>query len=158
MLPRKQRRHINNDDLIESIDRVGLKLVDCLSIAESALDTFVQRRPPSDLDLSEAAWETPRVAALPFGLTNIVVTFQDALRGKFADQVGDVHPLADQIADQPPPAVNMIHVGRRSGASLQTIPEENPDSESQGSTETLAETTTEQLPLPPFPWGPNLQR
>ena len=40
-LPRYQRRHINNDDLIESIDRVGLKLVDCLSIAESALDTFV---------------------------------------------------------------------------------------------------------------------
>jgi len=40
-LPLYQRRHINNDDLIESIDRVGLKLVDCLSIAESALDTFV---------------------------------------------------------------------------------------------------------------------
>ena len=41
-LPRYQRRHVNNDDLIESIDRVGLKLADCLSIAESALDTLVQ--------------------------------------------------------------------------------------------------------------------
>ena len=41
-LPRYQRRHINNEDLIESIDRVGLKLVDCLSVAESALHTFVQ--------------------------------------------------------------------------------------------------------------------
>ena len=44
----------------------------------------------------------------------------------------------------------MLHVVRRSGASLQTISEENPGSESQGSMETLAETFTEQLPLPPF--------
>ena len=42
-LPRYQRRQINNDDLIESIGRVGLKLADCLSITESALDTLVQR-------------------------------------------------------------------------------------------------------------------
>ena len=40
-LPRYQTRQINNDDLIASIDRVGLKLADCLSIAESALDTLV---------------------------------------------------------------------------------------------------------------------
>ena len=40
-LPRYQRRQINNDDLIASIDQVGLKLADCLSIAESALDTLV---------------------------------------------------------------------------------------------------------------------
>ena len=40
-LARYQRRHINNNDLIESIDRVGLKLADCLSIAESTLDTLV---------------------------------------------------------------------------------------------------------------------
>ena len=84
-LPRYQRRQINNDDLIESIDRVGLKLVDCLSVTESALDTLVQRRPPSDLILSEAAWQTTEVMALPFGLTNIAATYQDALRGKFTD-------------------------------------------------------------------------
>ena len=54
-LPRYQRRQINNDDLIASINRVGLKLADCLSITESALDTLVQCRPPFDLDLSEAA-------------------------------------------------------------------------------------------------------
>ena len=47
----------------------------------------------------------------------------------------------------------MLHVGRRPGASLQTILEENPDFESQGSTETIAETTTELLPLPPFHGG-----
>ena len=47
----------------------------------------------------------------------------------------------------------MLHVGRCPGASLQTILEENPDSESQGSTETVAETTAEQLPLPPFRGG-----
>ena len=41
-LPRYQRRPINNGDLIESIDQVGLKLADCLSIAESTLDTLVQ--------------------------------------------------------------------------------------------------------------------
>ena len=49
--------------------------------------------------------------ALPFGLSNIAATYQDALRGKFADQVGDIHPLADQITDQPPSGVNMLHVG-----------------------------------------------
>ena len=48
--------------------------------------------------------------ALPFGLANAAATFQDALRGKFADQVGDAHPLTDQFADQPPPAINMLHV------------------------------------------------
>ena len=37
-LPCYQRRHVNNDDLIESIDQVGLKLTDCLSIAESSLE------------------------------------------------------------------------------------------------------------------------
>ena len=42
-LPRYQRRQINNDDLIASIDQVGQKLADCLSISESALDTLVQR-------------------------------------------------------------------------------------------------------------------
>ena len=91
-LPRYQRSQINNDDLIASIDQVGQKLADCLSIAESALTTLVQRRPPSDSDLSE---ETPRVMALLFELTNVAATYQDALRGKFADQVGDVQPLAD---------------------------------------------------------------
>ena len=84
-LPRYQRRHINNDDLIESIDRVGLKLADCLSIAESALDTFIQRRPPSNPDLSEAARQTPGVMALPFGFTNAAAAYQHALRGRFAD-------------------------------------------------------------------------
>ena len=90
--------------------------------------------------------------ALPFGLANTAATYQDAMRGKFADQVGGIHPLADQIADQLPPMVNMLHASRGPGASLQTILEESLDSESQGSTETLAETFTEQLPLPPF-WG-----
>ena len=47
----------------------------------------------------------------------------------------------------------MLHIGWCPGVSLQTIPEENPGSESQGSTETLAETFTEQLPLPPFRGG-----
>ena len=47
----------------------------------------------------------------------------------------------------------MLHVGRCPRASLQTILEENLDSKSQGSTETVAETTIEQLPLPPFCGG-----
>ena len=41
-LPRYQRRQINNDDLITSIDQVGQKLTDCLSLAELALTTLVQ--------------------------------------------------------------------------------------------------------------------
>ena len=111
-LPHCQRRQINNDDLIASIDQVGQKLTDCLSIAQSTLDTLVQRRPPSDLDLLEAAQKTLGVAALPFGLTNVIATCHDALRGKFADQVECAHLLTDQIAAQPPPAINMLHLGR----------------------------------------------
>ena len=53
-LPRYPRRQINNDNLIVSIDQVGQKLVDCLSIIGSALTTLVQRRPPSNSDLSKA--------------------------------------------------------------------------------------------------------
>ena len=68
--------------------------------------------------------------ALPFGLTSVAAAYQDALRGKFADQVGDIHPLADQITDQLLPAVNMPHIGRCPGTSLETILEENPDSKS----------------------------
>ena len=66
-IPRYQRRHINNDDLIESIDQVGLKLADCLSIAESALDTLVQRRPPSDPDLSGLLGKLQGVRPYPSG-------------------------------------------------------------------------------------------
>ena len=83
--------------------------------------------------------------ALPFGFTNTAAAYQDALRGKFVDQVGDVHPLADQIIDQLPPAINMLHDGRCLGASLQTILEENPDSKSQGSMETVVKTSTPSL-------------
>ena len=94
-LPRYPRRQIDNDDLIITIDQVGQKFVDCLSIAESALTTLVQRRPPSDSDLSEADQETSGVTALPFRLTSVTATYQDALRGKFTNQVGDTHPLTD---------------------------------------------------------------
>ena len=86
-LPHYQRGPINNDDLIKSIDRVRLKLADCLSVAESALNTLVQRRPPSDPDLSEGARETTRAMALPFGFSNTAATYQHALRGKLTDQV-----------------------------------------------------------------------
>jgi len=60
----------------------------------------------------KADQETLGVIALPFGLTSVAAAYQDALRGKFTDQVSDVQPPADQITDQPPPAVNMLHVGR----------------------------------------------
>ena len=40
-LPRYQRRRINNNDLIASIDQVGQKLTDCVSLTESALTTLV---------------------------------------------------------------------------------------------------------------------
>ena len=129
-LPCYQRRHINNDDLIKSIDRVGLKLADCLSITESALDTFVQHRPPSNPDLSEAARETTRVTALPFGFTNVTAAYQHALSGKLADQVDSTRLLTDQVAIQLPPAINTLHLGRSPGALLQTILKETPGSES----------------------------
>ena len=118
-----------------------------------ALTTLVQRQPPFDSDVSEADQKTLGVTALPFGLTSVTTAYQDALRGKFADQVGDIHPLTDPITDQLPPAVNRLHISQCPGASLQTILEENPDSESQGSMETVAETTAEQPPFPPFRGG-----
>ena len=89
-----------------------------------------------------SARQTSRLAVLPLGLANAAATYQDALRGKFVDQ----------IADQLPPTVNMLHISRGPGTSLQTILEENPDSESKGSMEPLAETFTKQPPLLPF-WG-----
>ena len=33
---------------------------------------------------------------------------QDALRGKFTDQVGNTYPLASPIADQLSPTINML--------------------------------------------------
>ena len=47
----------------------------------------------------------------------------------------------------------MLHVGRRPEASFQTFLKENLDSESQGSMETVTETTAEQPPFPPFRGG-----
>ena len=35
--------------------------------------------------------------ALPFGFTSAAAAYQHALRGRFVDQVEDVHPLVDQI-------------------------------------------------------------
>ena len=130
LLLRYPRRQINNDDLIASIDQVGQKLADCLSIIGSTLITLVQGRPPFDSDLSEADQETLGVTTLPFRLTSVAATYQDTLRGKFADQAGDIYPLTDQIADQLSPAINMLQIGRCPEASLQTILEENLDSES----------------------------
>ena len=68
---------------------------------ESALTTLVQCQPPSDSDLSEANQETPWVTA---------AIHQDALRGKFADQVGDIYPLTDPTADQLSPTINMLQI------------------------------------------------
>ena len=78
---------------------------------------------------------------------------QDALRGKVTDQVGDIYPLADPIADQLSLTVNMLQIGRCPKASPHTILEENPDSKSQGSTETITETTAVQPHFPPFRGG-----
>ena len=38
--------------------------------------------------------------ALPCGLTSTTSSYQDAIRGRFTDQVGDIYPLADPITDQ----------------------------------------------------------
>ena len=82
---------------------------------ESALTTLVWRRPPSGSDLSEADRKTP-------GDTTTI--HQDALRDKFTDQIGDIYPLADPIADQLSPTVNMLQIGQRPEESLHTILEE----------------------------------
>ena len=60
----------------------------------------------------------------------MITIHQDALRDKFADQIGDIYPLVDPIADQLSPTVNMLQIGLRPAESLHTILEENPDSES----------------------------
>ena len=43
LLPRYSRKQVGNNDLIASIDQVGQKLTDCLSLMESALTTPVRR-------------------------------------------------------------------------------------------------------------------
>ena len=128
-LPRYPRKRIDNDDLIVSIDQVGQKLADCLSIIESALTTLVQRRPPSNSDPLEINQETPGVTALPFGLTSVAVSYKDALRGKFTGQVGDIYPLVDQITDHLSSTINMLQIGQHPDESLHSILEENLDSE-----------------------------
>ena len=90
LLPHYPRKQISNNDLIASIDQVSQKLDDCLSLMKSALTTLVRRRPPSGSDLSEAKWET---------LGDTATIHQDALRDKFADQMGDIYPLTDPITE-----------------------------------------------------------
>ena len=58
--------------------------------------------------------------ALPLGLTNIAASYQDALSGKFAnqisgnhpttDQLGDVHPFTDLTNNQAMPMINMVAI------------------------------------------------
>ena len=45
-LPRYQRRWIDNDDLLASIDRHGQSLAECLSLVESTLAMVRCRSPP----------------------------------------------------------------------------------------------------------------
>ena len=51
-LPCYQRRWIDNDDLLASIDRHGQSLAECLSLVESAL-AMVRCRSPPAVDLME---------------------------------------------------------------------------------------------------------
>ena len=44
--------------------------------------------------------------------------------------MGDIYPLADLIADQLSPTINMLQIGQHPEESLHTILEENLDSES----------------------------
>ena len=45
-LPYYQRRRIDNDDMLASIDRHGQSLAECLSLVESALAMVQCRSPP----------------------------------------------------------------------------------------------------------------
>ena len=98
--------------------------------------------------------------ALPLGLTNIAASYQDALSGKFAnqisgnhpttDQLGDVHPFIDLTTNQAAPMINMVAIHQFDDESLHTILEETPSPKSQGSTKTISETPSD---FPPFPPG-----
>ena len=56
--------------------------------------------------------------ALPFGFTNADAAYQHALWGKLTDQVDSTRLLADQVAIQLPPAINMLHLGQSPGVPL----------------------------------------
>ena len=58
-LPCYQRRQIDNDDLLASINRHGQGLAECLSLAESALAMVLCRSPPK-ADSVEDRWLRPR--------------------------------------------------------------------------------------------------
>ena len=52
-LPCYLRKRIDNDDLMASIDQASQKLTDSLSVVESALNTLVQGRSPSEANQVE---------------------------------------------------------------------------------------------------------
>ena len=66
------------------------------------MHTLVQRQPPSDPDLSEAARKTVGAMALPFGFSNAATAYQHALRGKLTDQVTIQLPLAVNMSQNRP--------------------------------------------------------
>jgi hypothetical protein len=75
-LPLYPRKRVSNNDMIASIDQIGQKLADCLSLTESPLNTLVHHRPAFGSDLSKAKQENSG---------DTVTIHQDGLRSKFAD-------------------------------------------------------------------------
>ena len=51
--------------------------------------------------------------AQPYGLANITASYQEALQGLYANQIDDIHQLAEfalPSADQSAPTVNMVQI------------------------------------------------
>lgn len=58
----------------------------------------VQHRPLSRSDLPKADQEAPMkisAEAQPFGLVNMAAIYQEAMRDRYADQIGHIHTLAE---------------------------------------------------------------
>ena len=84
--------------------------------------------------------------AHPYGLANASALYQEALHDLYADQIGDIHPLAELVlpsADQFAPAINMVQIRQLDDDSLLPILEADLGAESEGSTKTVTETITD---------------
>lgn len=84
--------------------------------------------------------------AQPYGLPNANASYQEALQGLYADQIGDIHSLAKfalPSADQSALTINMVQICQINDNSLLPILEGNSRVELEGSTKTTTKTITD---------------
>lgn len=105
-----------------------VRLGDYLSISSTPAGCLVHRRP---LRSNRSGTVTP----MPIGLVSPATTYQDTVRRRFSNQLGN--RVSHPEPGRPSPTVNMVQLRLlENDESLHTILEEQPRSDSDGSTKT----------------------